>query len=134
MAVFPRETHKGSLNAQEIFLSRWMLLVAASFFVFFGLLPGLVKDVEIRRGLQSADRNNDNPHFAKREPLRALASAERKDGTGAHAADADGALRPRSAEIAYPAKSGRTAPSLFTTPLAAAFWPGPLPRAPPAVS
>jgi hypothetical protein len=134
MAVLPKGTRTGCSNAQDILLSRWVLFVAASLIVFMGLLPGLAKDAQLFRGLQSADRNTDTPHLTKREPLRALAAADRKDSAGTHIADADGAILPGLAEITYPADRTVAVSDLFASPFVANFWPGSLPRAPPAVS
>ncbi|TDK36768.1 hypothetical protein E2F50_07555 [Rhizobium deserti] len=119
---------------QDILLSRWVLFVAASLIVFLGLLPGLAKDAELFRGLQSADRNTDTPHLIKREPLRALAAADRKDSAATHIADADGAILPGLAETNYPAGRSVAASQRVASPFVASFWPGSLPRAPPTVS
>jgi hypothetical protein len=134
MAVFPRETHTESLNAQDHFLSRWIFPAAAFLIVLLGLLPGLVKDVELWRGLQAADKASETPHLSKREPLRALAATDRKEGAGIHTADADGAVLPESADTAYLPTMPATAANLSAEIAPISYWPAPLPRAPPPAS
>jgi hypothetical protein len=131
MAVFPRETRLAELAARDHLPARWSLLAAALLIAFFGLISGLARDGEFSRGLQSTDKSADSPHFAKREPLRAVAPAERREQTAGHWLDLDGALLPSIAAISF--SQGGTVPAKAADldPHGAAFWPVPLPRASP---
>lgn len=132
MAPFPRQRPMRSEREEERLFSRWTTFAAALLMAaLFGLLSGTARDGQFPRGVQSADRNTDTPHFAKREPIRALAAADRKDGAGTQNTTGDGALVPASPGIAFPAHV-----SVVTTVFAAAspalsHWPTSLPRAPP---
>ncbi|MGK6315965.1 hypothetical protein [Neorhizobium sp. DT-125] len=124
-----------SERGEDHLLSRWPVLAAALLIAaLFGLLSGVVKDGQFPRGIQSADKSTDAPHLSKREPLRAVVSADRKDATGAHWQAGDGALAPRSVEIAFPHHASALAPRPTSDPAALSFWPGSLPRAPPAAA
>jgi hypothetical protein len=132
MAPFPQDRRMTSERDEDHLLSRWPVFAAALLIAtLFGLLSGVVKDVQFPRGIQSADRNTDAPHLSKREPLRAVVSADRKDATGAHWPAGDGALAPRSFEIVFPHYASVLALRPSSDPVAFAFWPGSLPRAPP---
>ncbi|MBW6424625.1 hypothetical protein KX729_24545 [Rhizobium sp. XQZ8] len=113
-------------------VSRWSVLAAALFLTaIFGLLSGVVRDVQFPRGVQAADSGSETPKLTKREPLRALAAADRKDSTGTHAAHGGGALVPHFTEIEFPLLSSTVAPALSAARPALTFWPASLPRAPP---
>ncbi len=132
MAVFPPEAHGDSLNAQDRPLQRWPLLAVAFLFLLFSTLPGIVRGADLWRSLQPTGSSADGPYFAKREPLRALAAVERRDGqAGGHAQTADGILVPAALSLASPryALLGDRASTADICPIP--FWPGPLPRAPP---
>jgi len=133
MALFPQDRRTRRREGDEDrLLSRWPVFAAALLIAaLFGLLSGVVKDVQFPRGVQSADKGSDTPHFSKREPLRALAAAERRDGTGAHAAGNDGAILPHSVGIAFPVQASALWLNRSHDPSPFAFWPGSLPRAPP---
>lgn len=133
MAPFPQDRRTRSERGGDHLLSRWPVFAAALLIAaLFGLLSGVVKDVQFPRGIQSADKSTDAPHLSKREPLRAVVSADRKDAAGAHWQAGDGALAPRSFEIAFPHYASVVAPRPSSDPAALSFWPGSLPRAPPA--
>lgn len=132
MALFPQDRRMRREREEDCLLSRWPAFAAALLIAaLFGLLSGVVRDVQFPRGIQSADRNTDAPHLTKREPLRAIVSADRKDATGAHWQTGDGALAPHSVEIAFPHYVSAFAPKPSSDPAAFSFWPGSLPRAPP---
>lgn len=111
---------------------RWPVLAAAMLIAaFFGLISGVVKEVRVPAGVLAAEGNSEIPHLTKREPLRAVLSADRKDG-GAHWTGHDGALEARAVETAF-----RSGSSALALPLpAAAALPAVgrafQPRAPPA--
>lgn len=133
MALFPQDKRMRDGREQESLLSRWPVFAAALLIAaLFGLLSGVVKDVQFPRGAVSADKSNDTPHLTKREPLRALAATDRKDGTGAHWQTGGGALDARAIEISFPIFVSAFASKPFSDPAASPFWHGSLPRAPPA--
>ncbi|MDR6818540.1 hypothetical protein J2X76_003717 [Neorhizobium sp. 2083] len=133
MALFPRDKRTRNGRRQESLLSRWPVFAAALLIAaLFGLLSGVVKDVQFPRGAVSADKSNDTPHLTKREPLRALAAMDRKDGTGAHWQTAGGALEARAIEISFPVFASAFASKQSSDPATSPFWHGSLPRAPPA--
>jgi len=132
MAEFPQARRVRRGRDEDGLVSRWSLLAATLFLTaIFGLLSGAVRDVQFSRGVQAADSGTETPHLTKREPLRALAAADRKDSTGAHAAHAGGALVPHFIEIRFPLYASAIAPAQSSTRPALTFWPGSLPRAPP---
>lgn len=133
MAPFPQDKRIRNKRDADRLPSRWPLFAAALLIAaLFGLLSGVVRDAQFPRGIQSADRSSDAPHLSKREPLRAIVSADRKDSAGAHWQTGDGALVPRSLEIAFPLFASLLAPGSSSGPATLSFWPGSLPRAPPA--
>ncbi|CDN48227.1 Hypothetical protein RG540_CH20580 [Neorhizobium galegae bv. orientalis str. HAMBI 540] len=133
MALFPQDKRMRDGREQESLLSRWPVFAAALLIAaLFGLLSGVVKDVQFPRGVLSADKSSDTPHLTKREPLRALAAMDRKDGTGAHWPTGDGALEARAIEISFPIFVSAFASKPSSDPTAHPFWHGSLPRAPPA--
>ncbi|MDE1158380.1 MAG: hypothetical protein PW791_08905 [Neorhizobium sp.] len=131
MAVFPRETRLADMTARDHLPVRWSVLAAALLIAFFGLISGLARDGEFARGLQSTDKSADSPHFAKREPMRAIAPAERRDQTTSHWLDLDGALLPSIAVLAFPQNGIVPEKAAALAPHGAAYWPVPLPRASP---
>jgi hypothetical protein len=132
MALFPQDKRIRGERDELNLPSRWPAIAAALLIAaLFGLLSGVVKDVQISRGIQSAGKSTDAPHLSKREPLRALAATDRKDGAGSHSANADGALVPRFTAIVFPLYSAAQAPNAIAETRRLRFWPGSLPRAPP---
>ncbi|EUB96249.1 hypothetical protein PMI07_001851 [Rhizobium sp. CF080] len=133
MALFPQDKRMRDGREQESLLSRWPVFAAALLIAaLFGLLSGVVKDVQFPRGAVSADKSGDTPHLSKREPLRALAAMDRKDGTGAQWHTGDGALEARAIEISFPIFVSAVASKPSSDPAIYPFWHGSLPRAPPA--
>ncbi|OHV76607.1 hypothetical protein [Rhizobium sp. LCM 4573] len=112
---------------------RWPVLAAAMLIAaFFGLISGVVKEVRVPGGVLAAEGNSEIPHLTKREPLRAVLSADRKDGGGPHWTGHDGALEARAVETAF--RSGGSAlalprPAAAALPAAGRAF---QPRAPPA--
>lgn len=134
MAVFPRETRLADLTARDHLPARWSVLAAALLIALFGLISGLARDGEFARGLQSSDKSADSPHFSKREPLRAIAPAERREQTASHWLGVDGALIPSVATLVFPLNGTAPEKAAALDPHGAAFWPVPLPRASPAIA
>jgi len=133
MALFPRDKRTRNGRRQESLLSRWPVFAAALLIAaLFGLLSGVVKEVQSPRGVLSADKGSDAPHLTKREPLRALAAMDRKDGTSAYWQAGGGALEARAIEIGFPVFVSAFASKPSSGPAASPFWHGSLPRAPPA--
>jgi len=132
MAEFPQARRIRRERDEDGLVSRWSLLAAALFLTaIFGLLSGVVRDVQFPRGVQAADSGSETPHLTKREPLRALAAADRKDSTGTQASHGGGALVPNFVEIEFFLFASAIAPALSSSRPALSFWPGSLPRAPP---
>jgi hypothetical protein len=132
MALFPRSKRMTSEHGRDNLPPRWTLLAAALLIAgLFGFLTGAVKDAQFTRGVQAAAKGPETPHLAKRDPFRAVATAERKDSTGNHSPEPGGALVPRLDGIAFFADmrlASLPAASIFAD---RPYWPGPLPRAPP---
>ena len=131
MAVFPREAHVEGLNGQDHFLRRWPVFAVALLVLLLGSLPGVVREAEIWRSLQPSGSNSDTPHIAKREPLRALAALDRKDGQSSQWLSADGMLLPSALQLIVPGQRRITANEPPKEAVRLPFWPAPLPRAPP---
>lgn len=136
MAEIPQDRRTGYGRDGENFLPRWFVLVLVLLLpvlltTVFGMLSGVVRDMHHARGLQSADNETETPHLAKRDPLRALAAAGRRDGNGTQPQAADGTLAPQSLQVALPIyfPLGETAGT--TNVFSPARRPGSLPRAPP---
>ncbi|MBP2558926.1 hypothetical protein J2T08_003415 [Neorhizobium galegae] len=133
MALFPQDKRTRDGREQESHLSRWPVFAAALLIAaLFGLLSGVVKDVQFPRGILSADRTSDAPNLTKREPLRALAATDRKDATGAHWHTGGGALEASAVEISFPIFVPAFASKPSSGSAESPFWHGSLPRAPPA--
>jgi hypothetical protein len=132
MAEFPQARRTRRKRDEDGLVSRWSLFAAALFLTaIFGLLSGVVRDVQFPRGVQASDGGSETPHLTKREPLRALAAADRKDSAGTHSAHDGGALLPHFVEIEFVLFASAIAPALLSSRPASSFWPGSLPRAPP---
>lgn len=132
MALFPQDRRITGERDEPGLASCWPLVAAALLIAaLLGLLSSVVRDVQIPRGIQSAGKSSDAPHLSKREPLRALAATDRKDGTASHSANADGALALYSTEITFPLYSSAQTPNATARTRGFRFWHGSLPRAPP---
>lgn len=137
MIVFPRETLARRLASQDSILRRRPLLVSAPLLfialvvLLLGTLPGVAREAVLSRSLQTSGSNGDVPALAKREPLRALAALERKDGQGSQWLSADGVLVPTQHAAAVPVGPYSCSDSLGSAFGHASFWPAPLARAPP---
>jgi len=133
MALFPQPLRMRSGPARDGLLLQWpALAIAVVMAALFGFLSGAVRDVGFSSGVVAADQSPETPHLVKREPLRALASAERKDGNGTHWGGHDGMLVPRSVVLDPPIYSVAVALHISSGPETLPYWPGSLPRAPPA--
>lgn len=132
MAEFPQARRMRRRRDENGLVSRWSLLAVALFLAaIFGLLSGVVRDVQFPRGVQAAGSGSETPHLTKREPLRALAAADRKDSTGTQVAHGGGTLIPNFVEIEFFLFTSAIAPALSSIRPDQSFWPGSLPRAPP---
>jgi hypothetical protein len=131
MAVFPREAHVEGPDGQDHFLRRWPVFAIALLILLLGSLPGIVREAELWRSLQASGSNSDALHLAKREPLRALAALERKEGQASQWLGADGMLVPAADTIVAPGHLRITAQDIPESAARLPFWPAPLPRAPP---
>ena len=64
MALFPPDKRMKRKRGEDGFLSCWPVFAAALLIAsLFGLLSGVVRDVQFPRGIQSADKSTDAPHF-----------------------------------------------------------------------
>ncbi len=131
MAVFPLRNRKMGLRVQAD-LARLPVLAAAFLIALFGLLAGSPRNTDIATAARPVDDRSDrSPALTKREPLRAVSIAERKDGTGSHASTDEGLPAPQffalSAQI-YAAARGQGHKNAV---IARDDWPSALPRAPP---
>ncbi len=137
MIVFPRETLARRLASQDSILRRRPVLAAAPLLVLallvllLGTLPGFAREAALCRGLQTLGSKGDIPTLAKREPLRALAALERKDGQGSQWLSADGFLVPAPVAAGIPTGIHWYLGSLGKALDRSPFWPAPLARAPP---
>ncbi|RWX78399.1 hypothetical protein EPK99_07200 [Neorhizobium lilium] len=120
-----------SLDARDRLLRRWPVVAIALLILLLGSLPGIVREAELWRSLQASGSNADTPYFGKREPLRALAALERKDGQGSQWLSSDGILIPTTIELDAPDYIRSLTNDFGAPALHLPFWPGPLPRAPP---
>lgn len=131
MAVFPRETHRAQLDAGDRFLRRYPVLAVALLVLVLGAMPGIGRNADLWRCLQPSGGSSETPHFAKREPLRALVAIERKESQAAHWLGTDGILPPQSSALAPAQRSGLVSASVKTKNASSGFWPAHRPRAPP---
>jgi hypothetical protein len=132
MAPFPRDLRTMWKRGAAWPLSRLPLLAATIILAaFFGLMPGASKDGQSPRGLQASDRGSDTPHLSKRDPVRALAAADRKDASGTHGTGDGGILAPARHETRLLMAAGMLAGNTATPSATPDYWPAPLPRAPP---
>lgn len=133
MAVFPKETPGTIDDVQAGMLARWQVLAAALLIAFVGLVAGTVREGQAHRIVQSATKNASAPSFAKREPMRAPAVIERRDGSALHFGGLDGVstagIAPFERHVLLAAAMRSRARAAPTAP----FWSAALPRAPPAL-
>jgi hypothetical protein len=131
MAVFPLRNRKKAKRAQ-IDLARLPVLAAAFLIALFGLLAGTPRNGDIAASARPIDDRSDRaPALTKREPLRAITVADRKDGTSSHFSSADGLPAPVFFVLPAHLYAAAKAPSRQALPVDRASWPGALPRAPP---
>lgn len=131
MAVFPLRNRKMGLRVQAD-LARLPVLAAAFLIALCGLLAGSPRNTDIATSARPVDDRSDrSPALTKREPLRAVSIADRKDGTGSHASTDEDLPAPQffalSAQI-YAAARGQGHKNAV---IARDDWPSALPRAPP---
>ena len=99
MNVPPRSRTKAE-RARETLVLRWQTLALAMLVAaLFGLLSGVAREVRLPGGVLAAEGNPETPHLAKREPLRAVLSADRKDAGAAHWNGFDGSLLANALEL-----------------------------------
>ncbi len=130
MAVFPRK-RKNGLHARSD-LARLPVLAAAFLIAFFGLVTGAPRNADIAASARAVDDRSDRtPSLSKRDPIRAVSIADRKDGASSHFSGDDGL--PASAFFALPEVlyTAARAPADGRSPVERDMWPGALPRAPP---
>ncbi|AYD01198.1 hypothetical protein [Neorhizobium sp. NCHU2750] len=131
MAVLPLRNRKKAERAQ-VDLARLPVIAAAFLIALFGLLAGTPRNTDLSASTRPIDDRSDRgPSLTKREPVRAITVAERKDATAAQVTSHDGLPAPTAftlPENAYAAAQGiNRAVSLHLR----LDWPGALPRAPP---
>ncbi|MBO0141763.1 hypothetical protein JZX87_11390 [Agrobacterium sp. Ap1] len=116
-------------------LARLPVLVAAFLIALFGMLAGSPRNAEIATSARPVDDRSDrSPVLTKREPLRAVSIAERKDGAGTHASTDEGLPAPQFFALPTVAYTAARAPGHNNAVIADDDWPSTLPRAPPVVS
>lgn len=99
MNVPPRSRTKAE-RARETLVLRWQTLALAMLVAaLFGLLSGVAREVRLPGGVLAAEGNPETPHLAKREPLRAVLSADRKDAGAAHWNGFGGSLQANALEL-----------------------------------
>jgi hypothetical protein len=119
-------------DAGDRFLRRYPVLAVALLVFLLGTMPGIVRNADLWRALQPSGGSADVPHYAKREPLRALAAIERKDSqSSGHWLGADGILPPQLASQGHPDQTAGASAVADSESGAFRFWPSRLPRAPP---
>jgi hypothetical protein len=134
MAVFPAGAHRNGPEVQDGVLQRWPVFAVALLLLLIASLPGLGRGADLWRSLQPSGSSADTPFVAKREPLRALAALERRDGQpGTPWTGADGMIAPAAWALLEPGIARATAVLSRALPYRTSFWPSPLPRAPPRV-
>lgn len=131
MAVFPLRNRKTGGRVQAD-LARLPVLAAAFLIALFGLLAGSPRNADIATSARPVDDRSDrSPALTKRDPLRAVSIAERKDNTGNQASIDNGLPAPRFFALPANAYASAKAPSHKNALFSADDWPGALPRAPP---
>lgn len=131
MAVFPLRNRKTGGRVQAD-LARLPVLAAAFLIALFGLLAGSPRNADIATSARPVDDRSDrSPALTKRDPLRAVSIAERKDSTGNQAAIDNGLPAPQFFALPANVYASAKAPGHKNAWFAADDWPGALPRAPP---
>jgi hypothetical protein len=132
MAMMPLRKWKSHPHAQSD-LARWPVLAAAFLIALFGLLAGTPRNADLIASARAADdRSQRSPLLAKRDHLRAVTVAERKDGTGSPLSHDDGFALPPFWSLNLHHYAAARALDRQHAPLERNGWPGALPRAPPA--
>jgi hypothetical protein len=132
MAPFPRKQRIVLKRERAWPLSRLPILAATILIAaLFGLLPNVVKDGYWSRGAQASDKGTDVPHLTKRDPIRAVAAADRKDASSPYGPGDDALLAPPWYELPTRYGDGSVTGPRRTLPLAPSYWHAALPRAPP---
>lgn len=131
MAVLPlRNRNKGARTQAD--LARLPILAAAFLIALFGLLAGSPRNTEIATSARPVDDRSDrSPTLTKRDPLRAVSIAERKDSTGNHASVDEGLPAFQSPALPANVYMAARAPGHKNALFARDDWPSALPRAPP---
>jgi hypothetical protein len=131
MAVWPlRHRKKGSSARAD--LARLPVLVAAFLIALFGLLPGTPRNTDVAVSARPLDDRSDRaPALTKRDPVRAVAIAERKDGAGSHFSNDEGFVPPSVIVLADHDHVAARAPCCHRIAVDDGTWPGARPRAPP---
>jgi hypothetical protein len=131
MAVWPLR-HHGKGSSARVDLARLPVLVAAFLIALFGFLPGTPRNTDIAASARPMDDRSDrSPVLAKRDPIRAVAVAERKDGAGGHFPHDDGFLPASSILPTNHDPIAARAPCCVRMTVEDGTWPGVRARAPP---
>ncbi len=135
MTPFPQDQRMRAESGEDTLFARWSLLAAGLLLAaVFGFLSCMTRDVPFSRVFPSADKTSNTPHLGKRDPPRALAAADRKDGGATHSTAADGSLVPRSVEFSRLPQPTAKAVYAFAPPGVPRSWRGLMPRAPPGLA
>jgi hypothetical protein len=131
MAVLPLPKRKKGHRAQSD-LARLPVLAAAFLIALFGLIAGAPRNVELTAAARPIDDRSDrSPALTKRDGLRAISIAERKDSSSGHIATDDGLPPPALFVLATHRYAAARALDYRHPSLKRITWPGALPRAPP---
>jgi len=134
MAVLPLRNRKKAERAR-LDLARLPILAAAFLIALFGLLAGTPRNGDLAASARPLDDRSDrSPALTKREPLRAITVADRKDGAGGHISTDDGLPAPAFFVLPAHIHVAAQATHRATQLLPRIGWPGTLPRAPPIVA
>jgi hypothetical protein len=135
MAVFPAGTRETARCAQDKFLSQWPVFAAALLIAFVALVSGGLRDSQaILRIAHSSEKSSETPQASKRDPIRTLATAERKEAGPSQWSGSSGALAFNASALTIPDFAQAIASPLGDTNPFGTHWPVPLPRAPPSAS
>lgn len=131
MAVLPLPKRKNGARVGSN-LARLPVLAAAFLIALFGLLAGAPRNVDLAAAARPIDDRSDrSPALTKRDGLRAVTIAERKDNSGGHIATDDGLPPPAFFALATHHYAAARALDYRHPSLKRITWPGALPRAPP---
>jgi len=135
MAVFPAGTRETARCAQDKLPSQWAVFVAALLIAFVALVSGGLRDSQaILRIAHSSEKSSETPQASKRDPIRTLATADRREAGPSQWSGADGALAFTASTLTIPEFAQAIASALTDANPIGTHWPAPLPRAPPVVS